>query len=94
MAIQGQQKAAGVSDVQVVMALLRRDRVLLKRILAEQLEGMEGSLSVLGGPDGGSTIITERNKKALEVLRREMADGKKKIGIFTAPDIFLTSTPA
>jgi hypothetical protein len=82
MAIQGQQKAAGVSDVQVLMAVLRRDRVLLKRLLAEQLEGMEGSLSVLGGPDGGSTIITERNKKALEVLRRELADGKKKIGIF------------
>jgi len=82
MAAQGQQKASGVSDVQVLMALLRQDRVLLKRILAEQLEGMEGSLSVLGGPDGGSTIITERNKKALEVLRREMADGRKKIGIF------------
>jgi hypothetical protein len=82
MAIQGKQKASGISDVQVLMAVLRQDRVLLKRLLAEQLDGMEGHLSVLGGPDGGSTIITERNKKALEVLRRELAEGKKKIGIF------------
>lgn len=82
MALQGQQKAGGATDIQVMMALLRRDRVKLKQVLAEQLEGMEGSLSVLGGPDGESTIISERNKKALDVLRREMESGKKKIGIF------------
>ena len=34
-----------------------------------------------GGEDG-SAIITDRNKKALVVLKKEIADGKKKIGIF------------
>jgi hypothetical protein len=34
-----------------------------------------------GGEDG-SAIITDRNKKALAVLKQEIAEGKKKIGIF------------
>ena len=33
------------------------------------------------GPEG-STIITERNKKAFEVLSREIAKGRKKIAVF------------
>jgi hypothetical protein len=36
---------------------------------------------MLYGPEG-STIITERNKKALEVLDREMKRGKRKLAIF------------
>ena len=31
---------------------------------------------------GGSVLITERNKKALKVLKKQMAAGKKRIGIF------------
>ena len=49
--------------------------------MAEQLENAEGQLDVLGGPEG-STIISERNKKALAVLTTELKAGKKKIGIF------------
>ncbi len=81
MAIQGQNPAR-VNDVELIFALIRRDRPALKRILAQQLEGMEGALNVLGGADGASTIITERNKKALLVMRRELKAGKKRIGIF------------
>ena len=33
------------------------------------------------GPEG-STIITERNKKAFEVLSREIAKGRKKMAVF------------
>lgn len=70
------------SDAEILLALFNPDRALaLKRILAEQFEDMEGMLDSFGGPDG-STIITERNKKALEVLKREIAAGKKRIGIF------------
>ena len=35
----------------------------------------------LGG-EKGTTIITERNLIALEVLREQLAKGKKRIGIF------------
>jgi hypothetical protein len=34
------------------------------------------------GGEQGSVIITERNKKALGVLKKQLADGKKRIGIF------------
>lgn len=81
LAIQGREPA-GATDAELLFALVRRDRATLKRVLAEQLEGMEDSLAVLAGADGGSTIYTERNKKALEVLRRELAGGKRKIGVF------------
>jgi len=35
----------------------------------------------ISGPDG-STLITERNKRALDVLRQQQAAGEPKIGIF------------
>jgi hypothetical protein len=41
---------------------------------------MEG-LSAFDGPEG-STLITERNKKALRVLDRELMAGKRRIAIF------------
>jgi len=77
-----QPKGDGSGDAALLMALFSRDRTLkLKVALAEQLEGAGGQLDILGGPEG-STIITERNKKALDVLTKELAAGKKKIGIF------------
>jgi hypothetical protein len=53
----------------------------LKRIMAEQFETMEDQMSSLSGPKG-STLITERNKKALEVLREQIQHGKQRIAIF------------
>ena len=49
--------------------------------MAKQFANMEGEISVFDGPEG-STIITERNKKALEVLSREIAKGRKKLAVF------------
>ena len=67
----------------MLMALFARDRQLrLKRIMAEQMADTEGALAAIGGADGGSTIISERNKKALAVLARELDTGKKKLAIF------------
>ena len=64
------------------MALFDKNRALaLKRIMAEQMEDMKGMLTGLEGPDG-STIISERNKLALEVLGKQIAAGKQKIAIF------------
>ena len=70
------------SDLDVLMAFFSKDRdAKLKAIMAEQFAGMETMMVSLGGPDG-STIITERNKVALEVLGQEVKKGRKKIGIF------------
>lgn len=71
-----------ISDADLLFALLSKDRSLrMKKLLARQFEDMESSLAILNGPDG-STLITERNKKCLEVLNREIKKGHKRIGIF------------
>jgi hypothetical protein len=62
--------------------LFDNDRALaLKRVMADQFEDLEGSMGAFDGADG-STIITERNKVALEVLAQEIKSGKKHLGIF------------
>jgi hypothetical protein len=81
-ALSQQEKASGASDAQLLFALFSKNRALaLKRVLAEQLSEMEGSLTAINGPEG-STLISERNKVAIEVLGREIAAGKQKIAIF------------
>jgi hypothetical protein len=42
---------------------------------------MESTLSGMSGPEG-STLITERNKRALEVLQKQLKMGRRKVGIF------------
>ena len=68
-------------EAEMIAALFASDRDLrLKRLLAQQLVNTDlGAL--WQGPDG-STIITERNKRALEVLQRELQSGKKRIAVF------------
>jgi hypothetical protein len=74
--------AGGASDAALLMALFSSDRaIILKRIMAEQFESLDGQLAALDGP-GGSTIITERNKRCFEVLDKQLQAGKKKIAIF------------
>lgn len=83
IAQQSQQAAEGESaDVDIFAALLSTDRARkLKIALAKQFNSMESMLSGMSGPEG-STLITERNKRALEVLREQLGAGKKKIGVF------------
>lgn len=70
------------SDGDLLLALLDKNRAMaLKRIMAEQFEQLGGMTAVLDGPKG-STLISERNKRAMEVLREEIAAGKKTIAIF------------
>ena len=69
-------------ETQLLMALFDKNRSLaLKRAMADQFEEMEGMTAVLEGPKGG-TLIAARNKRALEVLKQQLAAGKKKIAIF------------
>jgi hypothetical protein len=82
MARQNQLAADGPSNFDLLSALFASDRPRqLKIILAKQLSEMEGLMVSFGG-EQGSVIISERNKKALAVLKRELADGKKHVGIF------------
>lgn len=68
-------------DIQLFSAFFAKNRALrLKRVFAEQIIDA-GGFSAFDGPDG-STIITERNKKALDVLRDQLKKGKKRIAIF------------
>ncbi|MCI0334452.1 MAG: hypothetical protein L0228_14635 [Planctomycetes bacterium] len=83
MAHQNQIAAQGdAGDFDLFSALFAKDRPRrLKMVLAKQLSEME-SLMVSFGGEQGSVIISERNKKALGVLKKELADGKKRVGIF------------
>jgi len=72
----------GTGDFQIVAAMFAKDRAQrLKLVMAKQFANLEGEISIFDGPEG-STIITERNKKAFEVLSRELAKGRKKIAVF------------
>jgi len=74
--------AGGLDEAQLLMALFDKDRALaLKRIMAEQFQEMEGMTLALEGPKG-STLISERNKAALAVLRKQIDAGKRRIAIF------------
>jgi hypothetical protein len=71
-----------VDSARLLLALLDKNRSLaLKRLMAEQLQDLDGSMAAIDGPKG-STLISGRNKVALEVLRKQIAGGKKKIAIF------------
>jgi hypothetical protein len=64
------------------MALFDKNRAMaLKRVMAEQFEQLGGMLEVIDGPKG-STLISDRNKRALDVLRQQTDGGKKKLAIF------------
>jgi len=72
----------GGNDLSLLLALLDPNRSqALKRVLAEQFEDMEGSLMALEGP-AGSTLISQRNRVAIDVLKQQIKAGKQKIAIF------------
>ena len=62
-------------------SLIEQVGTKLKRVLAEQLSDQTELLETLAGEDG-STLITVRNERALEVLREQLDDGARDIAIF------------
>lgn len=70
------------SDFDFLMALFASDRQnALKLLMAKELANSDGVMSMLEGPEG-STLVAERNKKALQVLRREMKKPHQSFAIF------------
>ncbi len=83
IAEQGEQQSKNASmNAEILVALFAKDRPRrLKIIAAKQFDQMDSLISSLGG-EQGSTIITGRNQKALEVLKQQLAAGKTHVGIF------------
>jgi len=81
LAQQRANKQGGANDFALLFAFFSSNRELaLKRVMAQQFATTD-ILDTLGG-EKGSTIITERNLIALDVLREQLAKGKKRLGIF------------
>lgn len=69
-------------EVQLLAALLSKDRAgKLKQVLAEQFVNMDDMMDLYTGKNG-STLVTERNKKALKVLRQQLRKGRQRLAIF------------
>lgn len=83
MAQQSQQAAKGENaEVDLMAALFAKDRPRqLKIAMAKQFEGMEQLMVGLTGPEG-STLITERNNRALDVLEKQRTKGVNRVAIF------------
>jgi len=79
---QQKEGGGGSTDLNLLMALFSRDRAhKLKTLFADQFENMEAQMLMFDGPEG-STIITERNRKAFEVLDKQLKEGKKNVAVF------------
>jgi len=71
-----------INPYELMGAFLSRDRSRrLKLILGRHFEDIEARAAGLEGKDG-TVILTERNKVAIEALKRTLAEGKRRIGIF------------
>ena len=72
----------GLDGRQMLDLIFAKNRTLsLKRVVAEQFLLSDGETAALEGPNG-STLISGRNRVAVDVLSKELAAGKKKVAIF------------
>ncbi|MFV1964570.1 MAG: hypothetical protein ACC628_04050 [Pirellulaceae bacterium] len=72
--------AAG--ETAFLAALISKNRAYqLKRLLAKQFADNVAQPSSMDGP-AGSTIISERNKRAMDVLAKQLRSGSNRIAIF------------
>lgn len=80
-AMQGSKKA-NKAQAKLMTALVTKDTILLRVAMAEQFDSMEVQMAGMADKDGKSTLLTQRNAKAFEVLKRELQAGKRKLGVF------------
>ena len=53
----------------------------LRRLMAEQFGDMNAIVEMINGPEG-STLVTERNKVVIKVLREQINQGRRKFAVF------------
>jgi hypothetical protein len=77
-----QQQNPIAMNLDMMFSAISSDRFYrVRRILAVQLAKAGGG-DAFAAADGASTIITERNKKCLDVMHLQLKDGRTKVGIF------------
>jgi hypothetical protein len=78
----GKQPGGDVGFSDIFGILFGNNRELrLRRLMAEQFTDMEVLTAAFGGEEG-SSLITDRNAAALDVLTEQIAKGRTKIAIF------------
>lgn len=75
-------KKGNAQQAELIAAALSKDPIKLRRVMADQFESMDSQMAAMAHKDGKSTLLTERNTKAFQVMEKEMAKGKKKLAIF------------
>lgn len=77
-----QSAGQGNDSMGMLFAMMSSNKeIKLRRSFAKQMMNMEGGLVMFEGKEG-STIITHRNAKCMEVLKREIENGKRNLAIF------------
>ncbi len=77
-----QSSGQGGSNIGLLMGMFSNNKELrMRRSFAKQIKDMESGMVMFQGKDG-STIIDHRNAKCMEVLKEEIAKGKRNIAIF------------
>ncbi|MEM7383971.1 MAG: hypothetical protein AAF514_03415 [Verrucomicrobiota bacterium] len=54
----------------------------LKRVMARQFDQMETMTAAFGNEDGESVLLTGRNKVAMDMVRKSVGQGKRRIAVF------------
>ncbi|HEY6565181.1 MAG TPA: hypothetical protein VIY86_11825 [Pirellulaceae bacterium] len=76
------QKVFDTSEKELFAALFAKDRELrLKRLMAEQFADLESVLAMYEGANG-STLLSERNRRAVKVLGEQIERGQRRLAIF------------
>lgn len=76
------EKASGSAESALLIALFAPDRqAAIKRVMAESMVEQQHLFELLAS-NKGSALITERNRRALQMLERELAGGAQTLAIF------------
>lgn len=76
-------QAATGGDTGLLMAILSDNRAMkMKQVMAKQLSDVDAVTAGMNDASGENTLIKGRNRKAFEVLRKELDAGKKKVAVF------------
>ena len=75
-------KRGSTQQAEMIAAALAKDTIKLRRVMAEQFESMDSQMAGMADKNGKSTLLTERNTKAFQVMEKEIKAGKKKLAIF------------
>ena len=75
-------KKGSTQQAEMIAAALAKDTIKLRRVMAEQFESMDSQMAGMADKNGKSTLLTERNTKAFQVMEMEIKSGKRRLAIF------------